>query len=514
MLDPRGNDRTMQSQDPSTINKPQRAWVPDRFGVRWLACAVAASLVACGTVAPRPRPESTLVLPAQWSATSGAPSGGTLPSPLPEWWRRFDDPQLVALIDEALRANPSIRSSQAALAQSRALADVQSAALLPRLDATASAQRSRNGNSGSSNAFKVVFDASWEPDVFGGRHAGVSAAEAEVRANEASLGDVQVSVAAEVAVNYMQLRGLQARLAIAAANLRGQEETLQLTQWRAQAGLLTALEVDQARAATEQTRSQIPALQTAAVQAETSLAALVRRAPGTLHDALAAASAPAAGLLTPPDNLVLAIPAETLRQRPDLRSAEARVSAAAARVSVADAARLPSFRLGGSLGLNGATLGSLTHGASLAAAVLASVSASIFDGGAARAQLRAQEAALQQAAAGYDAALLAALKDVEDSLAALGNDRTRLQSLRVAADAAQSAAQLAAQRYASGLIDFQVVLDTQRTLLGTQDAVASAVATLNADHVRLYKALGGGWEIGDLQRVAADRGREPGKTSP
>ncbi len=422
-------------------------------------------------------------------------AAASAPTPLASWWLRFEDPQLVSLIDEALRAHTSVRAARAVLAQSRATADLQSAALSPTLGGTASAQRSRRGAGGagssSSNTFNAGFDASWEPDVFGALQAGVAAADVDVRASAASLGDVQVSLAAEVAINYLQLRGLQWRLAIALQNLGSQEDTLQITQWLVQAGLLTALEAEQARAATAQTRAQVPLLRTAAAQLEHSLAVLTRRAPLALHERLLAG---APGLPTPPADLVLAFPADTLRQRPDVRAAQARVSAASARVSQADAARLPSFQLSGSLGLSALTVGALTNGSSVLASVLARVSAPLLDGGAGRARVRVQQAALEGAAASYDAAVLAALKDVEDSLVALRNDRERWHYLRVAADAAQNAAALARLRFGSGLVDFQVVLDTQRGLFSAQDAMASSATDVDADHVRLYKALGGGWE--------------------
>ena len=455
---------------------------------------------------------SVLTLPQSWSVSSSIDRPGAAASPaltatpLANWWTRFNDPLLVALIEDALRANTSVVSAVAALAQSRANFNVQEAALLPGVRGSASTQTSRSGISGGngSNAFKAGFDASWEPDIFGGQNAAISAAAADTQASLANLGNIQVSIAAEVAVNYMQLRGLQARLGIATANLKNQEETLQIASWRTQAGLATSLDIEQARAAAAQTRAQIPTLQSAAAQTEHSLAVLTARAPAALHDRLSATSAQTAAVKMPSDDLVLAFPAATLRQRPDVRAAEARVTGASQRVRQADAARYPSFQISGSLGLSALTLGTLTHGSSVIAALLGSVSAPIFDGGAAQAQVRAQQAALQQAAAAYDAAILAALKDVEDSLVALKNDRDRLQNLLIAADAAQNASLLAHQRYSSGLIDFQVVLDTQRTVLSTQDSVASSTADINADHVRLYKALGGGWEAANLSLGASE----------
>ncbi|MBC7994779.1 MAG: TolC family protein, partial [Rhizobacter sp.] len=168
--------------------------------------------------------------------------------------------------------------------------------------------------------------------------------------------------------------------------------------------------------------------------------------------------------------------------------------AALARVSQADAARYPSFQISGSVGLSAIALSSLTGGGSLVSALLGSVSVPLFDGGAARAQVRSQEAALEQARIGYQAVVLTALQEVEDALVSLRGNRERLQRLRNASESAQQAALLATQRYNSGLVDFQTVLDTQRSLLSTQDSVASTQAELSADHVRLYKALGGGWQ--------------------
>jgi multidrug efflux system outer membrane protein len=253
--------------------------------------------------------------------------------------------------------------------------------------------------------------------------------------------------------------------------------------------------VEQAVAAREQNSAQIPSLRTSAFQSLSSLAVLTGQAPGTLQSKLASATN-TSGVPQPPDDLALAIPAETLRQRPDVRAAEHRISAALARVAQADAARYPGFKISGSLGLRALTLGGLGSGASVAQALLASVSVPLFDGGAIRAQVRAQEAALEQARVSYQATVLTVFKDVEDALVSLHGDRERLARLQAAAVAAANADLLARQNYASGLIDFRTVLDTQRTLLATQDSVESTRAGLSGDHVRLYKALGGGWTSG------------------
>lgn len=460
---------------------------------RALAGLLALALAGCAATAPPGRGVPALALPSNWSMAAGldAPPGGAAlaATPLAQWWERFNDPQLSALVAQALQANTTVRSAQAALQQARAQADVQSAGLLPSVGASASAQRARSGGASAGNSFQAGFDASWEPDVFGGQRSAVRASAADSRAAEANLAQVQVSLAAEVAVNYITLRGLQLRLDIARSNLASQQETLQISQWRLQAGLVTSLVTEQARAATAQTAAQIPALEASLAQTRHALAVLTGQPPAALENALVGARP----VPQPADDLALAFPADTLRQRPDVRVAEERVAAALARVAQADAARYPDFRLSGSLGLRALTVGALTSGGAVAQSLLASVSGVLFDGGAARAQVRVQEAGAEQARLDYEATVLTALTDVEDALVALRGDRERLVQLRIAAEAARNAALLAQDRYTSGLIDFQAVLETQRTQLSTQDSVASTLASLGTNHVRLYKALGGGW---------------------
>ncbi|MDP2448123.1 efflux transporter outer membrane subunit [Polaromonas sp.] len=453
------------------------------------ALALAVLLSGCASLAPQGGALPQTPVPAAWSGNTTTPAAATS---LAQWWQRFNDPLLARLVTQALQANTTVRSAQAALQQARALRDVSSARLAPIVNAAGSAQRSKSGGNEAGNLFKAGFDASWEPDVFGARRSALNATEADAQAAQASLAETQVSMAAEVAVTYIELRGLQARLAIARNNLASQSETQQITDWRVQAGLASSLDLEQARAASAQTSAQIPTLETSAAQAQHSLAVLTGQAPGALQALLTAAGpVPQA-----PGALTLSLPADTLRQRPDLRAAEQRISAALARVSQAEAARYPGFQISGSLGLNALSLGSLASGGTVASALLASISVPLLDGGAARAQVRAQEAALEQSRVAYEATVLTALKDVEDALVALQGDRERLARLQIAADAAGNAELLARQRYASGLIDFRTVLETQRTLLSTQDSVESTRAILSADHVRLYKALGGGWTPG------------------
>jgi outer membrane protein, multidrug efflux system len=463
------------------------------------------ALCGCTSVGPERTVAAAIDIPASWSLSAGTDS--TSPSSLAQWWSRFDDSLLTGLVTDALQANPSVKSAKAALREARALRDVAAAALLPAINASTSAQRSRH-DSVTDNNYQAGLDASWELDFFGANRSALKASDATAWAAAATLGDVQVSIAAEVALSYISLRGYQERFAIATANLESQQETLQITKWRRQAGLVTSLDSEQARTVVEQTRAQLPALQTSIEQSRHALAVLTGRPPAALSSVLAAAGTvpQASGEIT------LNIPAEMLRQRPDVRAAEHQVTVASARLAQANALRAPNFTLGGSLGLSALTLGTLTNGASVVSSMLAGASLPVFHGGALSAQVRAQRAALDQAQLAYQTTVLTALAEVEDSLIALADDRERLRSLEEAAEAAAHAALLAQQQYNSGLVDFQVVLETQRALLSTQEGVALARADLSADHVFLYKALGGGWEgeDSDATRKAIIATPQPG----
>jgi NodT family efflux transporter outer membrane factor (OMF) lipoprotein len=449
--------------------------------------AAALALDGCAVAPPLSPPSPGFAIPNAWSvAMDGKSAHAASTAP---WWLRFDDPLLVSLVTRALQANTGVRGAQAALRQARALREVAAAALLPVVGGSMSAQHSTAGRDNSSNNFKAGLDANWDLDLFGASRSALAANDAYVRASDATLEGVEASIASEVGLSYITLRTAQTRLAIAEENLASQQETLQITRWRLQAGLVSSLDLEQARAATEQTRALLPAFQIGIAQAGHAIAVLTGQPPADLTAALAtAAQIPHAA-----DDSIVTDPAAMLEQRPDVRAAEYQVRAAAARVTEADARRAPSVNVGGALGVAALTLGSLTSGASIVTALLASVSVPVFDGGAGVARVRAQVAAWDAAQTAYQATVLTALREVEDALAALQGDRERLLRLRVAADAAAGAAAMARQRYSSGLIDFQIVLQTQRTQLVTQDGVARAEGDVSADQVYLFKALGRNW---------------------
>ena len=482
-----------------TIERPvPRGTLPLRRHQRrvgWLALFKSVVLAGCVTVGPdyeRPAPDLTpgwsRLEPALQPSIDDSPTGD-----LSQWWQNLEDPRLSELVAEALQASPDLRSAQARLREARARRKVAAAGPYPSVGATATARRARSSeNSGSGDTrdlYYAGFDASWELDVFGGVRRGVEAAEADLGAAAAGLDDTRVTLAAEVASNYVEVRAQQALLRIARENLASQSETLQLTEWRERAGLASVQDVEQARTNRERTRALVPSLETSLAEAEHRLDVLLGLAPGTLHPRLVASES----RLRVPDDLAVGIPADTLRRRPDVRTAERRLAAETARVGVAEAARYPSFSLTGSIGVEALSAGALDDGGATVSSLFGSITAPIFEAGRLRAQVEVQDAVREQAQVSYEQAVLVALQDVESALVALTRNRARDESLTAAVDSARIASRLAQERYSAGLVDFQAVLETDRTVLAVEESLARTRADGVLALVRLYKSLGGGW---------------------
>lgn len=459
---------------------------------RGAALLLMLSLQACSTPPPERGQPVAASAPVHWQAL-GAPGGGAvMPDDLSRWWQRFGDSALTHWTERAQQGSPRAAAATAAWQEALAQRDAVAAALAPTLAANASADSNATGKGSSRRSDRQVqlgLEARWMPDINGGAAHALAAADAWAQARRANLGDVQVQLAGEAALAYIGLREAQARLRLARDTRASLLQTLQITLWREQAGLASGLQREQARALVAQTEALLPALHAAVVRARHALAELAGQPYEAPADDGDIAPVPVAA-----DDLALDIPASTLRQRADVRAAELEVAAALSRVEQAHSQRQASFSLGGSIGLRALTLGALGDGASLVSGLLAGVNLPLFDGGALRAQVRGQQAALDAAHARHRATVLAALKTVEDALVTLAGDRARGLALATAAAAAVQADTLARQRYASGLVDFQTVLDTQRTAFNAQDAVVGARADLARSHVRLYLALGGGWQ--------------------
>jgi NodT family efflux transporter outer membrane factor (OMF) lipoprotein len=438
---------------------------------------------------------ASVVVPDFWSVSTpslrDAPPLPATPATLAAWWRQFGDERLEQLIDAALVAAPDARSAQARLRQARASRDLAEANLYPSIGFSTGATRSHTGGSGggSQTLYAVGFDASWEPSIFGGRRDAVDAAAADEAAAQARLESTRASLAAEVALEYVSLRLSQQRLAIIRVNVESQAETLQISEWREMAGLVTRLDVEQARTNLEQSRASLPGLEQSGAEAEHRLSILTGQAPGSLREALREVKP----LPLPPDEIAVGIPADTLRQRPDVRAAELALRAEIARTAQSESDRYPSLSFNGSLSWKALSLSALDAGSSFARSLAASLVGPLFDAGRIESRIAAQTAAQDQAFVAWEASLLTALEDVENAMSAYANGRERVDTRRRAATAAASAADIARAQYQAGLVDFQRVLETERTLLSAQDSIASAEADVLTAVILLYKALGGGW---------------------
>jgi NodT family efflux transporter outer membrane factor (OMF) lipoprotein len=409
----------------------------------------------------------------------------------------LNDPVLTNLMEQARAGNLDLRQAEARLKQARAQRGVARADLFPTVSANGTGSRTKSsseaGMGTTANFFSNGFDASWELDLFGGKRRALESARASWQASQEDWRDVLVSLFAEVALNYVEVRSYQVRLSIAEASIASQGETYDITRWRREAGLTTQLDVDQARRSLEQTRADVPSLRTSLEQAKYRLAVLLGRPPGALQELLAEQKP----VPVTPTSVAVGVPADLLRRRPDVRRAERKLAAQTAQIGVAEAERYPKFTLSGSIGLEALQYSNLYTAGARTAQGLASAAWTLFDAGRIRQKVAVETAKQEEALSLYEAAVLTALKDVENALVAYANEQARRLSLEEAVKSGQSAFDLARQQYTAGLVDFQTVLDTQQSLLSVQEHLAVSDAEVTSNLIRLYKALGGGWTSGN-----------------
>lgn len=431
-------------------------------------------------------------LPADWKNAGGFPVAA--PSrDLSRWWTKFNDPVLTRLISTALESSPDIVTASARIRESRANFDAQQSTLFPSLSGSAGTSNSASsfeGVSGTSNSYSAGLNASWEIDLFGRLRSQLQTAAANLGATEENYNSVQAGIASEMAIAYITLRSTEARLATVRASLGSREETYNIARFRLQAGLIDSLESDQALTSLQQARASIPSLEQSAVQTRNLISRLAGKNPGALDSLL---SSGRKGVPTPQRGLAVGIPADTIRQRPDVRVAGYQLLSAASSVRSAEAQKFPSLSLSGSLGLNTVTSSKLFNPETATAGLAAGITSPIFDAGRIRANIAANKAFEEQTVQNYRAIVLTALSEVEDSLIACRKSAERLDSLHLAERSARSAAELSQQRYEAGVTDILTVLDSQRTLLSLEESVISSHADRAIAYVRLYKALGGGW---------------------
>ncbi|MDD3544748.1 MAG: efflux RND transporter permease subunit [Kiritimatiellae bacterium] len=460
-------------------------------------------LAGCRAVGPDYKTPET-ALPQAALPHTVADGSDLTPQEAAAWWGVFGDKDLTALVESALSENRTMRSALARVREARARLGVSRAGLLPEVDAAGAYTRYRNsdnaGTPGQGDHYSVGFDAVWEIDFFGRRRRALEAAQASFDAECATLEHAWVSLAAETARVYVELQTTRRRLKVARDNLDLQAQTLELVKSHFDSGLGNELAVEQARYNLERTRSTIPALKRDEEMALNALAVLTGEMPGEMPEGMAAdAPIPSAA-----PRMLVGIPAEFLRRRPDVRAAERRLAAQTARIGEARADLFPTFRLTGSVGLESLEEGDFFEYNSRFFGITPQVVWPVFRAGSIRARIEVQNALQEQALAAYEQSVLVAVAELRDALAAYGREYERMQALVEAADAARNAVALADEQYKNGLVDFNTVLDAQRSLLAFEETVALSEGEIVTGLIRVYKALGGGWSVFAEREEPAD----------
>lgn len=430
------------------------------------------------------RPEPQIAVPDRWIGLANEPLAGDVA----RYWTVLGDPLIDQLVAQALTENRNMVQAAARLAQARAGVIQARAGYLPQVGASGNAGRDFAKGASDKIRFGLGADVRWETDLFGRITLGVAASEAELAGAGYSLADLQRGIVGQIAQGVISGRSLAQQLAIARDTVGIQQDNLQIARWRLQAGLVTSLDVEQARAQLADTSASIPALERELAATAHVLSRLAGEAPGrVLGELRDPRPIPRAGQAFDGD-----IPAAILRRRPDIRLAEAQLAADLARLGLARTQYLPTLQLSGSINTSALGLGSLFN--TITGGLLGSVSQMIFDAGRTRAQVASAQAQAQASAAGWEQAILIALEEVESSAAALTAARERMAFTRISLEAAQNTALLARSQYQAGLIDFQRLLTAESSLLSARNAVIAGEAEEAAAFVRLTQALGGGWD--------------------
>jgi outer membrane protein, multidrug efflux system len=452
-------------------------------------------LAGCGTKLNYKPPVTPQITHAEkWSTPL---EGGEVAQPandetLAHWWSMLSDPVLTALEERAVKGNLDLRKAEAAVRQARAQRNAQQTQRLPTVTAGGSGSYGRVNASlagQNSQSYSLNVMASWEPDFFHAIRNTIAAYDADLQASQESLRNTLVSLTAEVALNYVDVRSYQSQIAITQENLKSQQSTYELTVARYETGLATQLDAEQARQTMESTRSTLPTMEANLQAAANNIAVLLGEAPGAVNAELAAVKP----VPTVPVEVAVGVPADLIRRRPDIRNAERQVASQTALLKVAQANLYPSFTLTGNLGLNSPSITDLLTPESFVANAALAVQQVVFNRRRIHEQINAQDAVLDQSLATYEKTVISAMQDVEDALKAFAAEQVRRKSLAEATTAAERSASMSRELYAAGLKDFLTVLDSQRSLLILQNQLAQSDATITSNLIRLYKALGGGW---------------------
>jgi NodT family efflux transporter outer membrane factor (OMF) lipoprotein len=465
--------------------------------MRRYAFGLALLLTGCIVGPDYQKPE--IATPKQWSVASE-----TQVKTLDKWWQNFNDPILNQLVVDAINANLDLKQTLDRIKDARSQRTATIAAGLPSFSSKSNVNRRLNSSASTSstsqaggfgvsnqiiNLLQLGIDAQWEVDFFGGVQRAIEVADATIDSEIEHRRDVLVTLLGEVARNYIELRGNQQLIVITEANLRSQQDTLNLLKVRQQAGLADMLEVSQAEGQLATLQAQLPAYETAVQQAIHALSLLLAKEP----NALATRLEPVANIPVVKTTVLPDLPSALLQRRPDIRYAERQLAAANAQIGIATSELYPKFNLAEFLGVQNTRITDFTPiGKSWS--IGTTLTMPLFNWGKLNANIKSKEAQYQQTLLGYQNTVLTAFKEVEDALVAYSKEQQKHQSLQQAVNANQQAVQLANERYEKGLTGFINVLESQQALYQTQSALVSSSAKTSADLVLLYKVLGGGWQ--------------------
>ena len=449
----------------------------------------------------------------QGDSWSTKPAGGETATPaddamLSQWWSVFGDPELTSLEERALKSNFDLRTAQIAIVEAQANLDSTKGNLYPSASINLSSGYTRQGGSSGpggggggggfvSNGMTVsgqnngAIQLNYTPDLYGGIRMGVASSEASLLSKEESLRNTMVTLTAQLATDYVNVRSYQAQIETTQANLVKYRETYEMTKEKNESGLATELDVEQALQTVVSTEAQLPSLEASLQQNCNAIAILLGKRPGAVDAELTEVKpVPKA-----PASVAIGIPADLIRRRPDIRVAERQYAAQWMQVGVAKANLWPSFSLGGSITANAISFGDLfTKAAQVSEGVTGSLQATILNRRALNAQVHLQKAMLDQTEVSYESTVVSAIQDVENSLESYGTEADRHKSLTEAATLAENNADMSRELYAAGLKDFLTVLDAERSELSAQSSLVQSDANIATDLISLYKAIGGGWK--------------------
>ena len=469
-----------------------------------VAVVLLSALSGC-TVGPDYHGAPPVAQDARSSATFvRAPAAGTTATPAPnQWWLAFNDPQLNDLIAAAFAHSPDVHIAQARLRESRSQLQKQRANELPKISGDAAALRMRSPDlsslsSGSSTSsgrgplqlYTAGFDATWEIDLFGGTRRAIEAASADAEAVDADLADTQVSLAAEVAQVYIELRDQQTRLELARRQAETEQKMLTLTQQRRERGTAADLDVERLSTQVENTRATLIPLDAQLTDSLDRLAVLTGREPGALDQQLAG-TRPLPAL---PGTVAIGDPSAMLQQRPDIRAAERRLASSNAQIGEHIADFFPKVTLLGDIGFSAGDPGHLVRKNNFSWITAPYLQWNAFDFGRTLGSVHAAEASRDEAEARYTKAVLGALQDANSSLSRYGHQRDHVVTLQKVETSASHSATLMRQRYSAGVATLIDLLDTQREEFTAQQNVVAGQAELLKDFVSLQKSLGIGWQ--------------------